>query len=175
MKLLLTLLIVVFIQNATVIKLEDYYCGEGVIFDKNIKYPFAEVNYKEGYTPTIDNIKIVEEYLFHNYYIYETNLLDSFNLDQSKFKLKFKKAAKVKKKFLKYNRQYAGFISKSNDTIIYIGLLNFENKRLANKYFEGWKENILFGSHGFYQKNHEKYFYNLTKNKLIYNIDTSSY
>ncbi|MCC9070171.1 hypothetical protein LNQ49_00940 [Flavobacterium sp. F-65] len=170
MKYIAILLLAFIIENSTVIKLEDYYNGEGVIFDKSIKYPFVEPNYKKGYTPTMDDIKKTETHLLNNYYEYEANVLDSFNIDKSKFNVKFKKPLNVKKKFLKYNRQYAGFIDKSNDTIIYIGLLNFKNKKLANKYFEGWKENIFFGFDGFYEKNQKTYLYNLSKNKFIYKL-----
>ncbi|AYN03968.1 hypothetical protein EAG11_07005 [Flavobacterium sp. 140616W15] len=59
-------------------------------------------------------------------------------------------------------------MDKSNDTIIYIGLLNFSNKKLENQHFKGWKEFVFFGFDGFYEKKQRNYKYNLSKNKFIY-------
>lgn len=162
--------LIIFVQTPDIIKLNDYYSGEGVIFNKDHKYPFVEPDYKTAYTPTIKDIKETENFLFNNYYEYETNVLDSFNLDKSVIKIKFKKRENVKKLFFKYNRQYVGYTNKCNDTIIYVGLLNFSNKKFANKYFEGWKDNIFFGFDGFYQKNQKNYRYNLSKNKFVYKL-----
>jgi hypothetical protein len=163
------LFLIFFIQNTEVIKLKEYYSGEGVIFNKNVKYPFIEPNYKVSYTPTVADVNKTEKFLMSHYYEYETNVLDSFNLDKSRIKYRYKKPENVKKKFYKYNRQYAGYINKSNDTIIYVGLLNFSNKKNA-EHFEGWKEMIYFGFGVFYEKNQKTYEYNLTKNKFVYKI-----
>lgn len=164
------LFLIFFIQNTEVIKLKDYYSGEGVVFKKNVKYPFVESNYKISYTPTITDINKTEKFLLSHYYEYESNVLDSFNLDKSKIKCKYKNPNNVKKKFYKYNRQYVGYIDKSNDTIIYIGLLNFSNKKQAEHYFDGWKENIFFGFGEFYEKNQKNFRYNLSKDKFVYKI-----
>jgi len=168
MKKIALILLVSILQYPKMIKLEGYYCGEGVIFDVNTKYPFVEPNYKIPYTPTIDDVKKTENFLFKNYYEYEATILDSLNLDKSKIKAKYRDPKNVKNKFFKYNRQYIGFVDKSNDTIIYIGLLNFSNKKLAKQHFEGWKEFVFFGFDGFYEKNQRNYKYNLSKNKFIY-------
>lgn len=164
------LFLMFFLQNTEVVKLPEYYSGDGIIFNKSSKYPFVEPDYKFAYTPTIKDINQTEKFLQYHYYEYETNVLDSFNLDKSKIKCRFKKPENVKKKFYKYNRQYAGFINNSNDTIIYIGLLNFSNKKLAEKYFDGWKENIFWGFDGFYEKNQKCYRYNISKKKFVYRI-----
>ena len=93
-------------------------------------------------------------------------------MDKSVIKSKYKNPKNVINKYYKYNRQYAGFINKYNDTIVYVGLLNFENKRKANNYFEGWKENIFFGFDGFYEKNQENFLINLSKKEFVYKLNT---
>lgn len=167
MKKMTLIFLVSILQYPKIIKLDGYYSGEGVIFDVNTKYPFVDSNYKTPYTPTINDIKEAESVLFKNYYEYETSFLDSLNLDKTKIKEKYRNPTNVKTKFFNHNRQYIGFVDKSNDTIVYIGLLNFSNKKLANRYFEGWKEYVFFGFDGFYEKNQTNYKYNLSKGKLI--------
>lgn len=161
---------IVFAQTPQIIKLKEYYKGEGVILHKNIHYPFEKLNYKEGYTPTIKDIKKTEQYFFANYYDYEATTLDCLKMYKSKqrLNLKLKKSLFVKKKYYKYNRQYAGYISKSNDTIIYLGLLDFADKKRAIEYFEGWQKN--FTSLSGIDIRQEIFYYNLTKNKYILNV-----
>lgn len=170
MKKIALLFLIFCTQNTEIIKLKEYYSGEGVIFNNNAKYPFVEPKYKTPYTPTIADVNKTEKFIFDNYYEYETNVLDSFKLNKSKIKCKYKIANNVKKMFYNYNRQYAGYLDKSNDTIIYINLLNFSNKKIAQEYFDGWKENIFFGFGEFYEKNQKNYRYNLSKNQFVYKI-----
>ena len=47
-------------------------------------------------------------------------------------------------------------------------MLNFKDRKNASLYFETWKEQIIFGSGKFYEKNHRFYYINLkTANFLI--------
>ena len=153
-----------------IIELNEYYNGQGVIFDSSVKYPFVEPNYNKAYIPNLSEIKRAEKLLSEKYYEYRTNVLDSFNVDKSIIKKRLKKPKNVIKKFYKYNRQYISYVSKSNDTIISIGLLNFANKRKAEKYFTDWKRTIQFGFHGFYEDNQEWVSINITDNDFIYKI-----
>lgn len=162
----------IFAQTPQVITLKDYYKGEGVIFDKYAHYPFEEPNYKMGYTPTIEDIKKAESYMFANYYDYEVPALNRLHQSSliKKLSQKLENASYVKKRYYKYNRQYAGYVTKSNDTIIYIGLLNFANLKAANDYFEGWKKIIMLGTGGFYYENQRTFDYNLSKDEYIINV-----
>ncbi|RBP29092.1 hypothetical protein DFR65_106113 [Oceanihabitans sediminis] len=153
-----------------IIELKEYYNGQGVIFDSSVKYPFVEPNYNKAHTPNLSEIKRAEKILSEKYYEYRTNVLDSFNVDKSIIKKRLKKPKNVIKKFHKYNRQYISYVSKSNDTIISIGLLNFANKRKAEKNFTDWKKTIQFGFHGFYEDNQEWVSINITDNEFIYKI-----
>lgn len=164
------ILIISIIQNTEIVKLKDYFSGEGVIFNKNVKYPFVETDYLSSYTPKIEDIVKAENFLMNNYYEYETNVLDSFKLDKIKINVKYKNPRLVRKKFYKYNRQYIGFINKSNDTIIHVILLNFSNKNKANENFSGWRENIVFGFGEFYEMNQKNYRFNLSKKKFEYRV-----
>ena len=151
------------LQNPKLIQIKEFYEGHGVIFTKNDNYPFKGIDYKEGYTPSIDNVRKAELFLFNNYYEYEVNVLKHFKYNDKQInriiKPKFKNPKKVIKKFYKYNRQYAGYLNKSNDTILYIGLLNFSNKCKAEEKFYNWKNKIFLGSGNYYQENQE--FYNI--------------
>ena len=154
-----------------IIELKEYYNGQGVIFDSSFKYPFVELNYKKAYTPTLEEIKRAEKILSEKYYEYETNILDSFNLDKSIIKKRLKKSKNVVRKFYKYNRQYISYIDQKEDTIISLGLLNFSNKKKANEYFPNWKNEFLVGFGKYYQKNQKLYSINITKNDFIYKIE----
>ena len=158
------------ILNQKTITLKEYYCGEGVIFDETITYPFKEEDRLKFYMPDIKDIKKGEEFIFNNFYEYEISILNHFKLDNSIIKTKYKKPENVKKKFYKYNRQYISYINTKNDTILYIGLLNFSNKKKANLNFDGWKNNIFIGAGDYYYENQKFYIINLSKKKFIYKV-----
>jgi hypothetical protein len=153
-----------------IIELKEYYVGQGIIFDSSIKYPFTEKNYIKPLTPNISEIKRAEKILSEKYYEYRTNILDSFNVDKSIINKKLKEPKNVVKRFYKYNRQYIGYVNNANDTIVTIGLLNFANKRKAEKYFPDWKKTVQFGFHGFYENNQEWISINISENEFIYKI-----
>jgi hypothetical protein len=169
MKTFLSLIIsvIIILEAPQIISLKEYYCGKGVIFDKDYKYPFVEDDYDKAITPNRKQIIEAENLMDTHYYEYRKSVLDSFKSNYQLDK-KFKNFDNVKKKFFKYYRQYAGYTNKSNDTIIYIGLFNFSNKKKAKKYFEGWDKTLFLGSDGFYKENQEFYLINLTKGKIVF-------
>ena len=167
MKLFILLFIINLSYSQKTILLTNHYCGEGIVFNDNVKYPFQEKDYAEFYYPNIDDIKNAENILFKNYYNHKIEILNYFKLKDEKINPKNKNPNNVKKKFLKYNRQYIGYLNNRNEIIVYIGLLNFSNKKKAIKYFENWKENIIAGSGGFYNKNQEYFVINLTKKSIV--------
>ncbi|HEX8576321.1 MAG TPA: hypothetical protein VF677_08515 [Flavobacterium sp.] len=170
MKYIVLIFSIIFFQTPRLVTLKDYYRGEGIIFDENTKFPFNETNYNKPYIPSLENIKKGETFLFENYYEYEISILEHYKLEKSIIKNKYKNPKNVRRKFNQYNRQYISYISKENDTILYIGLLNFSNKQKANKYFESWKKFIYGGAGDFYYKNQKYYIVNLSKRKFIYKI-----
>ncbi len=163
----LTLLFSLLVQPPKMITLNGYYSGKGVIFDKTYNYPFITTDYKEPYTPTIEDITNAENILFDKYYNYEINTLERFGLDKKGINKKYRNPIKVKKKFYRYYRQYAGYIDKDKDTIIYIGLFNFLCKNRAKKYFERWDKVIFLGSGKYYKKNQKDYLINLISKKIV--------
>lgn len=174
MKYLMIFVFLFFTQSPKMVQLKEFYDGTGVIFDKTAKYPFTEPDYAVPYTPTIEDVKKVENFLLQNYYEYWVNFYRAFDYDDrlinKLLKSKYKNPENVKKKYKKYNRQYIGYINSSNDTIIYIGLLNFRNKRKAEYYFEGWREQIIFGFGDFYQENQRNYRFNISKKEFVYKV-----
>ncbi|HEX8576322.1 MAG TPA: hypothetical protein VF677_08520 [Flavobacterium sp.] len=168
MKYIVSILAIMFFQSQKIITLEDYYCGKGVIFDEKSNYPFLKEDYEKPITPTIDNIKLAEDILFDKYYIHRVNVLKRFEAKESLIPQKYKKAKSVKKKFNKYYRQYAGFVNRSKDTIIYIGLFDFSNKKQARQYFERWDQLIFLGTGDFYYNHQEHYEINISKNEITH-------
>ena len=156
------------LETPQIITLKDYYYGKGAIFNKNYKYPFIKPDYRNGVTPTIKQITQAETLFYSHYYEYRKSVLDSF---KSNYRLntKLKNSQNVKKRFRKYYRQYAGYVNTSNDTIIYIGLLNFANTKKAALYFEDWDTILFLGCGEYYQINQEHYSINLTKKKILFN------
>lgn len=160
------LMLFTFTNSVTIITLPDFYCGKGAIFDKTAHYPFKNSDYLKAITPTVEQIKRSETILFNNYYNYEINLCKKFNSDTTFIKTKYRKPNKVKKRFRKYYRQYAGFINTEKDTIIFIRLMNFSNKKRAKENFSNWDKFISSGSGGWYLNNEERFFIDLTKKQL---------
>lgn len=156
------------------IKLPEFYRGIGIIFYEFEDYPFNELNYKKSYTPTTQDIIKAERFLHQNYYDYLTKLYLQLNYNKNLInKLvneKYMKSNKVKKKFCKFNRQYAGYINTSRDTIIYLGLLNFSKRKKAEKMFEGWKSQIVIGFGDFYYDNQKMFRINISKNEFVYKV-----
>jgi hypothetical protein len=159
------------IQQPQVIKLREFYRGEGVIFDKHTNYPFEEPDYKAGYTPTIDDIIETEAFYCRNYYDYWAVFLDAFGKSRSKLDIRYKSSSYVTNKYFKYNRQYIGYINKANDTIVVMVLLNFSSKKNAIERFDGWKERVILGFGEFYERNQNIFNYNLSQKRYILNID----
>jgi hypothetical protein len=170
MKYIISILAIVLFQPPKIITLKDYYYGEGVIFDDKSIFEFEKIGYKSLYAPSLEDIIIGENFLFENYFDYEINMKEYFNLDKSKINTKYKNPENVKKKYKKYNRQYVACINKDNDTILYIGLLNFSNKK-AKVYFDNWKEYVYGGAGDYYYKNYKSYVVNLSKKKFVYYVD----
>lgn len=166
------------VYSPIVITITDYYCGEGVIFDDTTRIPFAIDDYYKSYTPTTSDIIKAEKILFENYYSYRTNVLKHFKYDEvlikKYLKEKYKNPKNVKKKYKHYNRQYLGYITNTNDTIVYIGLLNFKNKKKAEEHFQNWKERIIVGFGDFSNKNIDFYNVNLTKKDFVYRLEVVS-
>ncbi|WP_411032420.1 hypothetical protein [Spongiimicrobium sp. 3-5] len=154
--------------NSELISLKDYYRGESVIFKKDYTPLVNRSNFKESFTPTKEQIKEVEKMLIAQYNSSKVSMVDSLRKKNPNENLVYPKPANnVKRKLCKYKRQYFGYIAKTGDTIISVNLLNFKNKRKANKYFSNWKTEYVVGFDGFYYDNMEYFNANLTKNKLI--------
>lgn len=152
-------------ENSELIKLEGHK-GNYVVFNKNYKAPFYISNFEKSFTPTLKQIKSAENLLIEQYNSSKRNFIDSINKHTAE-ELKYpKKIKNVKRKLCKYKRQYVGYITKNNDTIIAISLLNFKKKKKANVYFADWKDRYIIGFDGFYDKNVEYFSANLNTEQL---------
>jgi len=170
MKFILSILIFTFIQDSNLIILNEFYSGKGVIFDDSVNYPFIEDDYVTSYVPTIDEVKKAEIFISENYFYYENTISDFFKTKSKNSTSRYRDPKNVIKKYRKFNRQYISYINDQNDTIIYVGLLNFKNKQKADFYFNGWTEMIMAGSGGFYSENQKYFVINLTKKKFVYKV-----
>jgi len=153
-------------NDSQLIKLREYYKSEAVVFKESYKPPFEIMNYKKSFTPTEAQIKEAERILVEQYNLSKKEIVDSINKN-SKETLSYPKSVKnVKKRLCKYRRQYIGYTTKENDTIISVNLLNFKNKSKAKKYFSNWEKEYIIGFDGFYYENIEYFNVNLTDKKL---------
>ena len=147
-------------SGADVICIKDYYEGYGVVFPAGFipEIQSAENIKLRRFTPTIKQIKLGEEILFSQYNAVHSNDVRFAS---------FKPLEDVKQYFYKWNRQYVGYVDEVGNLILEIQMLNFSNKRKANREFEGWQEKLLYGDGGFYAGNLRRFKLNLTGKKLI--------
>ena len=152
--------------HSQIVNLKDFYVGEGVIINDYEEFPFlfAGNKFKEKITININDAIEAEKFIMENFYEHRMRLLNHFGSNHNIKKLKDSKM--VKRRFKHYNRQYAGYIDKQNDTIIYVGMLNFSNARKANHKFNGWNNQLLLGTGDWYYSNQDSFIYNKTKRKL---------
>jgi hypothetical protein len=164
----LILIFLVIQEKPEVIKLPKFYKGEGVIFTKyqnNSSLSFSEK--ETAFKPNLNQITRAEEIFIKKYPYYRKMIREQHQLT-GKFDVVSDNPSKIKKHFERFNRQYSGYVDSKNDSIIFIGMLNFKDSKNADFHFETWKEKIIFGSGKFYQKNHRFYYINLrTSNFLI--------
>ncbi|MBS3992966.1 MAG: hypothetical protein KGZ87_04540 [Bacteroidetes bacterium] len=165
---LLLFFIVSYSQTPEIITLPEFYCGKGVIFDKSDHIPLDGYYYLKQFTPSIEQIKRSEKIMYQDYYTFYVRLFEKNGQNISSINKKYKLPKKVKNKFKKYYRQYAGYINKDRDTIVFIRLMNFSNQKQANKHFRSWDKFIDFGFGDWYEKNQTYRSINLNQNKIDY-------
>jgi hypothetical protein len=169
MKILFSLILILLVvqEKPEVIKLPKFYKGEGVIFTKyqnNSSLSFSEK--QTTFKPNLNQIIRAEEIFIKNYPYYRKMMREQYQLS-GKFDVMSDKPSKIKKHFERFNRQYSGYLD-SNDSIIFVGMLNFKDLKESSSHFKSWKEQIIFGSGKFFEKNHRFYYINLkTSNFLI--------
>ena len=170
MKIFFSLILFLFVtqEKPEVIKLSKFYQGEGVIFTKYQNNPSLSFSEKQKvFKPNLNQIIRAEEIFIKNYHNYRKMVSEQYKLT-GKIDVASNKPSEIKRYFEKYNRQYSGYVDSENDSIIYVSMLNFKDRKNASLYFETWKEQIIFGSGKFYEKNHRFYYINLkTANFLI--------
>jgi hypothetical protein len=169
MNFILVLILAVVVQFQ-IVKMKTYYKGEGVIFDNTVRYPLKHDDFLNGYTPEIEDVVEAEKMFSTGYYQYRKAVAARFPNIRYVVSDRFKDPRAVIKKYYQYNRQYAGFINKSNDTIIYLSAMNFAKREQAEKDFAGWKEKVVIDAvtNENDQLNLEV---NITKNTIVQNWD----
>lgn len=127
------------------IELPEYYLGCGIIFAKPDSTALEISNFQCFVEPTLDNVKNSEDLLL-NYVKSRNN--------------------KLFKDLKHYNRQYISYKNTNGENYLLIILLNFKNKKLASKYFQGWESKIILGFGEFYEKNMSIYKVNMNTGKV---------
>jgi len=69
--------------------------------------------------------------------------------------------------FANYKRQYFGYKNDHNQKVIFINLLNFADKKEANKYLSNWKSKFIVGFDGFYEHNTAGFSFNLATKEIV--------
>ena len=147
-------------KDSSIIQMKSYYRGFGKVFykEEDVKKDFFGNAYPKPFSPTYqadfelgeNDIVKAEKLLLNKYFSarIDGHTKNDFN--------------KAKKQLKSYYRQYFGYISKNNEIIIYIKLLNFRKKKSANKYFSKWDQVFFSGFGRYYEQNAESYIINLT-------------
>lgn len=169
MKSIISILLLFAMSDAPeIITLNEFYSGKGAVFGEHTPFPFRGHDYSKSITPYINQIKRSENILFDDYYNYRIKLFKDLNKKTSLIKKKYKKSICVRKKYYDYYRQYAGYIDKNNDTIIFIRLMNFSDTAISNDCFSDWDKIISSWSGDPCQSNEEHFYINLSQNKINY-------
>ena len=131
----------IYSQIGSVIEFIDpsLFKGKGVIFVENLSPPIQLPK----------NAKIIN-LTKEQVYISELIFLNQFSQNAT---LAFFNNKNIKKYFWYYNRQYLGFKDENGRINVIINLLNFRNKKIAEKKFEGWGEEYFIGFGEYYEKN----------------------
>ena len=159
------------IQAQSQVRLPSFYKGCGIIFTDKSKVNVS-LDLGDFFEPSVEDIKKSEQILCENL---EDYLEIKFSRVREEYPLtkkdinKWKKTinnADTKKLYRSYNRQYAGFINKSGDRLVYMRLINFKSPKQAKKYFENWKEEIVVGFGDFYEENTRVFVINIDRNEI---------
>jgi hypothetical protein len=114
-------------KTYTLVRMPHYFSGYGTILKDTISSNNRYNGFKEISKHHVPGIREIEK---------AENLLDSQNLSV----LGQKETGFFKKRYKKYYRQYSGYMSGENDTIIVVNLLDFANKTKARRFFKSeWK------------------------------------
>ena len=113
-------------KNYEEVYLPDYYKEVGVIFNKYYTVGIKMSNFQSRYTPTIDDVKKMEEIFYKNY-----NDVQKENVDTKVF-------------FRHWIRQYFGLIDISGDKNIIVQLIdNTTPRKLNHKLGKHWETDFL--------------------------------
>jgi len=133
-----------------------FFNGESVVFTKDYKPHFLLDNITGRFTPSTLELDSAEV-IFKNRY--------NFDLQGSK-ELYVEPVKNVTKEYKNYRRQYIGWFNNEGQKVIFIQMLNFKNKKLAKKRFEGWEKEFEVGQGGWYESNRFIFEVNLVTKKL---------
>lgn len=151
------------LKDSTIIQIKEFYEGYGKIFDLRSINNLKLIEYSKK--PPVKIIFLNEE----NILLSEKIFCIQYNqvLSQDNRFIGFK-PVNVKKKYRTYYRQYVAYEDVKGDKFVQIYLLNFKQKKIAEKYFYDWSEccpAIGFGD--FYSRNQFFALINISSKKLI--------
>jgi len=144
-------------MDSTIIQIKSLYEGYGKIFNQtdNINHFGRLTNFRLSE----DEILLVEKIFAEQYNQVQQN--------DNRTSHNFKPCKRVYQKYKKYYRQYMGYIDINQNRMVMLYLLNFTQKKMANEYFENWKEEPNSGTGYFYSRNVRKFKINISQKKLL--------
>ncbi len=137
------------VKDTSIILLNDFYKGDGVILQNKYFPPFEISDFKSHYHPINSEIEDAEHIIKEQW--------NKLSYNEKYFRYK---------KLKYWNRQYFCYKTKNDEIIIITILLNFKNKRKAKKYFPNWKSELIVGFGSFYEKNTLMIKINITKRTI---------
>lgn len=156
MKLLPTLLLLIFSCPVLMFEGGSFYDGSGAIFPSSYETRFLKQDFKESISLSGCEVERTEEILLGSI---KKSFLNHPNLDWPYTK-------SPKQVFWKHNRQYYGYRTLQNDTIVVVNLLNFKNRKKAKRLFSDWKSEFVIGTGKPYEQNMLTLEINLTKSRI---------
>ena len=109
--------------------------SQGAIFPSSYKTPYRDLERRQKFTPTVEEVLLAEKLLSEQY----NNAYEQFPALEHYTR----RSVNTNKKFKRYYRQYVGFYNAKGEKIIFIHLMNFRNKKKAGQMFGNWTKEVI--------------------------------
>lgn len=143
-------------QTTFVYRNPYFFKGESIVFTSEYKSRILLKDMISRFTPSKEDLDSAENIFKKRYNI---------DLQESK-ELYVAPVKNVTKEYKHYRRQYLGYINNKEEMVILIQMLNFNDKKMAKRKFEGWESEFEIGLGGWYEGNIFIFEVNLTTNRL---------
>jgi len=153
-------------EDSSIIRIKAFYKGYGKVFSSHMEAnrDFFGNQYSTPIIPTYkEDFKLTPELIIETERLFFQEYNNALN---EKYGLEENREKDPQRFFRHHFRQYLGYINVFGEKEVFFVLMNFKNKRQANKYFRGWDQNIALGTGPFFEKNERRFVVNLCKRSV---------